>query len=82
VVAQTAPRIATAKKKLPTTTNAGSGDPDKESGKNWRPPARKSGKALTGPPDKGTKKKSWAVQFLEFRGFGECVLDYLRSQAG
>ncbi|XP_023337079.1 stress response protein NST1 [Eurytemora carolleeae] len=30
--------------------------------------------------DKGIKKKSWAVQFKEFRAFGECVLDYLRSQ--
>ena len=26
------------------------------------------------------KKKSWAVQFKEFRAYGECVLDYLRSQ--
>ena len=27
-----------------------------------------------------SKKKSWAVQFKEFRVFAECVLDYLRSQ--
>ena len=26
------------------------------------------------------KKKSWAVQFKEFRAYAECVLDYLRSQ--
>ena len=29
---------------------------------------------------KMSKKKSWAVQFKEFRVFAECVLDYLRSQ--
>ena len=27
-------------------------------------------------------KKSWVAQFKEFRAYGECVLDYLRSQVG
>ena len=26
------------------------------------------------------QKKSWVAQFKEFRAYGECVLDYLRSQ--
>lgn len=30
----------------------------------------------------GIQKKSWVAQFKEFRAYGECVLDYLRSQVG
>jgi hypothetical protein len=58
-----------------TAPTAAGEEPARADGKNWRPP-KKSAKALLATP----KKKSWAVQFIEFRAFGECVLDYLRSQ--
>ena len=76
VITPAAPSRASTAKKI-SSAAAEVDETGKGGGKNWRPP-KKSGKmpSMLGTP----KKKSWAVQFIEFRAFGECVLDFLRSQ--